>query len=170
MSETYTLYKLIILFILQKVDSPLSNAQISDFILDKGYTNYFILQQVLGDMLDANLIKLEKTPNRTIYHLTEEGLETITYFSHKISPAIQGDVLTFLKEKQYELKEAFSVKATYFRNTSHEYTVRCLIQENGSNLIDMNIIVPTENEAETIVSNWNKKNQEIYACIMQHLL
>ena len=41
MSETFTLYKLIVLFMLQKVDFPLTNAQISGFILDKGYTNYF---------------------------------------------------------------------------------------------------------------------------------
>ena len=33
MSETFTLYKLIILYMLSKVDFPLTNAQISDFIL-----------------------------------------------------------------------------------------------------------------------------------------
>ena len=38
-SDTLTLYKLIILFILDKVDFPLTNAQLSDFILEKEYTN-----------------------------------------------------------------------------------------------------------------------------------
>ena len=39
MSEPLTLYKLIILYMLEKVDFPLTNAQISGFVLDKGYTN-----------------------------------------------------------------------------------------------------------------------------------
>ena len=36
MTETFTLYKLIILYMLEKVDFPLTNGQISEFILDKG--------------------------------------------------------------------------------------------------------------------------------------
>ncbi len=39
--EQLTLYKLMILYLIEKVDFPLSNSQISEFILDKGYTNYF---------------------------------------------------------------------------------------------------------------------------------
>ena len=40
-----TLYKLMILFLIKKVDFPLSNSQISEFILDKGYTTSFKLKQ-----------------------------------------------------------------------------------------------------------------------------
>ena len=35
MSETYTLYKLIVLYMLDKVDFPLTTSQISEFILEK---------------------------------------------------------------------------------------------------------------------------------------
>ena len=38
MSETYTLYKLIVLYMLDKVDFPLTTSQISEFILEKEYT------------------------------------------------------------------------------------------------------------------------------------
>ena len=41
MNETFTLYKLIILYMLDKVDFPMTTSQISEFILDQGYTNYF---------------------------------------------------------------------------------------------------------------------------------
>ena len=37
--SSFTLYKLIILYMLQNVNFPLSNTQISDFILEKEYTN-----------------------------------------------------------------------------------------------------------------------------------
>ena len=42
--DTLMLYKLMVLYMLNKVDFPLTNSQISEFILDKGYTNYFSLQ------------------------------------------------------------------------------------------------------------------------------
>ena len=41
MTDALTLYKLIILYMLDKVDFPLTNSQLSEFILDKGYTDYF---------------------------------------------------------------------------------------------------------------------------------
>ena len=41
MAETFTLYKLIILYMLNKVDFPLTTSQISEFVLDEGYTTYF---------------------------------------------------------------------------------------------------------------------------------
>lgn len=170
MSDSFTLYKLIVLYMLQKVDFPLTNSQISEFVLDKEYTNYFTLQQALSEMENANLIRLEKEHNRTFYHLTEEGAETIQFFQNKISPTIQDEIDTFLQEKHYELKNAVAVRADYYRNDNHEFSVRCQVTENHGSLIDLTITVPTEQEAKTVVHHWKQKNQEIYAFVMQNLL
>lgn len=170
MAETFTLYKLIILYMLNKVDFPLTTSQISEFVLDKGYTSYFKLQEALSELAQSELIWPETTHNRTLYHLTENGAETILYFSNKISSAIRKDIDDFLREKQYDLKEEASVKSDYYLTTGKEYEVRCQIMENGSSLIDLKLTVPTEKEAEAIVNRWNLKSQEIYALLLANLL
>ena len=170
MSESFTLYKLIVLYMLNKLDFPLTNGQISEFILDKGYTTYFTLQQAISEMVEAGFIREESTHNRTLYHLTEEGTNTICYFKNNISPAIQEDINNFFAEKRYDLKNEVSVKADYYPNRNSEYSVRCQILENDAPMIDLTISVPTEEEAETVANNWNQKNQEIYAQIMANLL
>ncbi len=170
MSETFTLYKLIVLYMLQKVDFPLTNGQISEFILDKEYTNYFKLQQAISEMVDAGFLKEEQAHSRTLYHLTESGMETIHFFKNRISPAIQEDIDTFLREKKYDLKNEVSVKADYYRNEHQEYSVRCQVLENEVPLIDLTLTVPTEGEAESISNHWAQKNQEVYALIMSQLL
>lgn len=111
MSETFTLYKLIILYMLSKVDFPLTNAQISDFILGKGYTTYFTLQKALSELTESGLIREETTHNRTLYHLTEEGDESICFFENKISDAIKKDISDFFIEKKFSLKNEVSVKS-----------------------------------------------------------
>ena len=155
---------------LQKVDFPLTNSQISDFILDKGYTSYFKLQQSISELLEANLIREEAVHNRTLYHLTEEGAQSILYFQNKISSSIKDDIHEFLKERKYELKNEVAVKTNYYRNTNQEYSVHCQVLEDSVPLIDLTVIAATEASAETIANNWNKKNQEIYAVIMAQLL
>ena len=41
---------------LQNADDTLTNSQISEFILDRGYTNYFHLQQALSELVEAELV------------------------------------------------------------------------------------------------------------------
>ena len=147
---------------LNEVDFPLTNSQISEFILDEGYTTYFKLQQALSELLESGFIREESTHHRTFYHLTEDGAETIHYFTNDISPAIQHDIDEFLKE--------MSVKADYFENSNMEYSVRCQVIEQGLPLIDLTVTAPTESEAATIANNWQKRNQEIYALVMAKLL
>lgn len=170
MAELLTLYKLIILYMLDRVDFPLSNSQISDFMLNKEYTTYFKLQQALSELIDAGFIQEEPIRNRTLYNLTEDGASTIGLFRKNISHAIRQDVNDYLREKQYELKNEVSVKADYYRNTNQEYSVRCRVMENALPLIDLTITVPSEEEAKTVSNNWQKKSQEIYAQIMAGLL
>ena len=77
MSEPFTLYKLIILYMLQKVDFPLTNSQISEFILDRGYTTYFTLQSVLSELAESDMIRQEIILNSSYYSLTESGEEAL---------------------------------------------------------------------------------------------
>ena len=170
MAEAFKLYKLIILYMLDKVDFPLTNSQISEFILNEGYTTYFKLQQALSELLDSGFIREESTHTRTFYHLTEEGEQTINFFRNDISAEIQNDINKFLQAKKYELKNEVSVKSDYYRNSNMEYSVRCQVIEHDAPLIDLTVTVPTEAEAETIANNWTSKNEEIYAMIMASLL
>lgn len=54
MAQPLTLYKLIVLYMLDRVDFPLSTSQISEFVLDKGYTTYFKLQQALSELMEPD--------------------------------------------------------------------------------------------------------------------
>ena len=55
MAEPLTLYKLMILYLLKKVNYPLSNGQMSEFFVSKSYTDYFTFQMVItaGNLSDS---------------------------------------------------------------------------------------------------------------------
>ena len=105
MSEPLTLYKLMILYMLKQVKFPLSNAQISEFFLDKEYTTYFTLQQALSELSESHLVKMESTRNSSRYEITSEGEETLFYFGKKISSAIVDDIDAYLKENKVRLRD-----------------------------------------------------------------
>ena len=170
MAEAQTLYKLIVLTMLDRVDFPLTNAQISDFILTKEYTNYFTLQQVLSELVETELSEVHTVRNSTYYHITEKGKETLNFFGHMVSAAIHEDIAKYFKDNAIALRDEMAVKADYFPNNQGEYSVRLRVMEKDSALIDMTLSVPTENQANSICDNWKRKNQKIYAYLMQELL
>ena len=51
MASPFTTYKLIILYMLQNSEGDLTNSQITDFILERKYTNYFQLQQAISELV-----------------------------------------------------------------------------------------------------------------------
>lgn len=170
MAEAQTLYKLIILTMLDRVDFPLTNAQISDFILTKEYTNYFTLQQVLSELVETELSEVHTVRNSTYYHITEKGKETLNFFGHMVSAAIHDDISKYFMDNAIALRDEMAVRADYFPNNHEEYSVRLRVMEKDSSLIDLTLSVPTENQANSICDNWKKKNQKLYAYLMQELL
>ena len=83
--DPLTLYKLIVLYMLNRVDFPLTKAQITDFILEKEYTTYMNLQSVLAQLRDSNMIMERTIRNRTQLLITEELKTEFNRRSKKIS-------------------------------------------------------------------------------------
>lgn len=167
--SSLTLYKLIILYMLQKVNFPLTNAQISDCILEEGYTNYFHLQQALSEMEESRLLQVEKVRNTTFYHMTEEGSRTLEFFGNEISPEIQADVDRYLKAHAFEMRNKASTVADYYQTSGREFAVRCQVLEKKLVIFEMTVTVPTEEMAQNICRNWERKSQKIYAAVMKEL-
>ena len=171
MAESLTLYKLIILYMLKKVTFPLTNAQLSDFILGQEYTSYFHLQQAISEMLEAGLLHVEVVRNTSRYQMTDEGNQTLDYFENQIPDAIKDDILQYLEENSYEMRNEVSMLADYYKVASRdEYNVRCQVIEGQSTLIDLTIAVPEETIAKNICNNWSSRSQSIYEYLMKQLM
>jgi len=167
--DPQTLYKLMILYMLSRVNFPLTKAQIGDFILEKGYTNFLTLQQVIAELIDADMITSQTIRNRTHLNLTEEGSQTLSYFENRISDIIKSEINTYLKDNELELRNEVSVTADYYKATTGEYEAHLLAKEKGIPIVDITLSVPIEEAAISICDNWQKKNQEIYKYLIQQL-
>lgn len=106
MAQPFTLYKLIVLYMLDNSQSPLTNSQISDFILEKEYTNYFHLQQTLSELIDSSLIESHTRQNASYYTMTEKGRTTLHFFCDEISSEIKDEIQKFLKKSARNFRQS----------------------------------------------------------------
>ncbi len=164
------LYKLIVLYMLGKVNFPMTNDQLSRFILTQGYTDYFKFQETMSDLLETGMISGESVRNNTYYSISDKGRETIQYFQYKISDAIRQDIHDYLRSNEYDLREEVSLVSDYTLSKNRQYAVKLKIREQDSYLLDMTLLVPQEEQARAMCDQWQEKSQKIYAYIMKQLM
>lgn len=169
LQDPLTLYKLIVLYMLNRVSFPLTTAQISDFILEKEYTNFLTLQQVISELTDAGMIDTRSIRNRTQLAITKEGRETLNFFGNRISDAIKNDIDTYFRQNEFVLRNEVSVLGDYYKSTSGEFEAHLVAKDREINLIEITLSVPTEETAASICDNWQKKNQQIYKYLTEQL-
>lgn len=168
--DPITLYKLMVLTMLKKVNFPLSNSQMSDFFLEKDYTNYFTFQQVISELVDTKLISVKTERNTSRYQITKEGEEALYFFGNNLSEALVNDIDDFLKDKKYALRNKNGITADFYKNSYQEYIVQCRVKEGETMLIELNLSVPSQEQAELICDQWEQKSEDIYAYVAQQLM
>ena len=140
MAEPLTLYKLMILYLLKKVNYPLSNGQMSEFFVSKSYTDYFTFQMVINELLGTSLIHKET-----------------------ITGEVKQDMDDFLKENNFKLRTENSVLANYYKSTaSNDFEIDCVVKEGKNTLIELKLSAATEEMAEKMCDNWEKASKDCY--------
>ena len=170
LAEPMTLYKLMNLYMLHQVNFPLTNAQLSNFFLDREYTTYFTLQKALNELLDAGLVKKETMRNSSRYEITKEGEETLEFFGKNISPAIVSDMDEYLKQNRFRMRNEVGLISNFYKSTNQDYIVHCEVREGKAVLVNLDISVPDKEQAEIMCNHWKDRSQEIYAYVMKSLM
>ena len=169
-TDPQVLNKLMVLYLLQQANLPISSEQISEFFLSAEYTNYLSLQQALGELLDAHLIKSSTLRGSIRYEITREGEESMGFFGGDIPEALREDINGFLRKNKIRLRNEMGITADYSKSSGADYDVVCEVKEGKLQLMKLMLSVPSEEQARIICDRWQSASQEVYSHVMQSLL
>lgn len=161
--------KLILLYLLYKIRIPLSHAQITHFIMEKAYTDYFSLQQYLTELSDSELIIKQHDNHTTRYSIANKGIDTLKYFINRIPESIRFEIDNYIQKNRQQLKNELEITAEFIPKKHNEYIVHCKIKENDTTLIDIDINTASKEQAKNICSNWKNNAQDLYRSILSYL-
>ena len=168
-SDALMLYKLIILYILDRMDFPITNTELTRFILDKEYCDYITINQILQELIEDKFVGLERSHNTYLYRITASGKETLSFFYTRISVAIRDEIDAYLSEKEYQLREMVSNTADYYEAKKNEFVVELRVEERDSELVHINLLVTSAAEADLICSRWKECSADIYGYLISTL-
>jgi DNA-binding PadR family transcriptional regulator len=169
--------KLLLLYLINMMDLPMSRSQITDFIIQKDLMNHFTLEQNLTDMvargfLDATTENTQDE-NTTRYALTEEGLTNLELLDAQIPRPVRSVITQYVEDNRGKIKKGFEKTAHYFPNVENdEYIVKCGVYDDkrGSMLMEIQVPVVTREQAKHIQTNWNENYNSLYQKILSILI
>lgn len=171
MTEPATLVKLTILYMLDSVDYPLKKSQLLDFLLGEDFnTNYFSLMNAYDELIDSGYIESSSTHSSTLVAITPAGHDTLSLFKNRISEGIKTSIARYYEENKMDIQNELSVMSNYYLTSSGNYVAELTARDRTSDLMTINIYMPTEDSAKKMCENWKAKSEDIYSHILENLL
>lgn len=162
--------KLLILYILNRVDIPMLNNDITQFVLEHNYMNYFLIQQFLGELVNSKFIEITTKEGNEYYNLTKAGKDSLTFFEDRIPSKIKESVNETYKEKKKQIVQKSQIIANYFKKSETEYIVILKVIEKESVIFSLTLDIPSPEQAQMICDNWKKNSSKVFKDILDSLI
>lgn len=161
--------KLLILYIINKVNFELTNSQISKLVVNIHEINYFYLQQYISQLVDDKFIGCRIEEGSRFYNITPSGRQALEFFKTMIRASTRDKIDAIIKENIQTLRTETQVSADYIPLDDNQYSVSCRISEGETCLIDLKLFAGTKEQARLICRNWEKNSRELYPEIIRLL-
>ena len=102
--EAYAIYKLIILYMLDRAGDQLAMPQISNFLFETGYATFTSLSKTFEEINADGFVEEHVIGDTTYLRITEEGEQTLKFFSSSLSQEIKEQVREFLRENSQSIR------------------------------------------------------------------
>lgn len=163
-------YKLLLLYILDRVDIPMTNSEITQFVLENNYMNYFMVQQFIGELVSSKFIEFTTKDGKEYYHLSKAGKDTLNFFIDRIPKNLKDEIDTKYQKKKEEMIKETQIVSNYYKKNDTEYIVNLKVIEKDINLFNLSLNVVSNKQAKVICNNWKKDPEGIYKQILELLI
>lgn len=171
-NETLAENKVLILYILDKIEKPVNNDELLQLVLSIEDMNYFYFQQFLLDLLENKYIEIDHETDFTeqIYRLTPAGKETLELTKDLIPGIIKLKIDSTIKGELQDIEEEVSIISEFTPQDEGGFMVTCRVVENSKTMFEVSTFAASREQAKYISDNWKENAIDIYPNMINLLI
>ncbi len=163
--------KLILLFVFDKMECPLSENTLVDMCCSSNtWISYMDYKPVLNKLIEEGFVYNVATYGDALYSITPDGRYCLAEFYIKIPSSIRESISTFVKSNRSHYRKKQECVADYYMNKDSTYTVYLKINDTTQPLLELKFNVPNRQIAKSIYKKWEDKAGNLYALIYENLV
>ena len=168
-----TTMKLILLYVLEKMEIPLTEDSIIDICTSKNsWLRYMDCKDCMWQLLEIGYIAKTNAGEFDRYNITYDGRNCLSNFYLKIPSTTRDAISTFAKENRMEFKRAQEYVGNYFKNPDGSYTISLKIKDplEAQNLFELKIVYPSRKSAIDATKKWKSTAPQIFEYVYDSLV
>lgn len=169
-SQDLAVNKLLLLYILSKMEIHLTNTQLTQIALENELMNYFSLQQFLTELTESKFLRSFTENSKECFTLTKKSMDVLEYFISRIPLDAKEKIDNYIIHNKEEVLKETQVKSSFSKLSTNEFVVNLKVLENQTTLINLDLNVASNKQAKIICDNWKKNATTIYGDIIQLLI
>ncbi len=163
LKETYEV-KILICYLLDSLESPLTLDQICEICTADGVVDYFTLCTSMRELEEnGNLMQEEG-----VYALTDLGRETVDNLKKALPSSLRDAIVRRGMNLLARVRRENEASAE-IRPDGNGYQVLCSLHEGNLNFFSMAFYAPDREQAGIIAGNFRKKAPELYQILIHSL-
>jgi predicted transcriptional regulator len=161
--------KLIILYLMNNVNCPLTNLQILRLLYDFEGFNYYYFQHLLSELIEKRYILNYPQGEEWLYEITEEGRTVLSLTDNMLPGIVKHKLDMITKDLLQVVQNEVSITAEFVPENDNQYITKCKIAEAHKVLFELNIFCSSQEQAKKIADNWKRNANSIYPEIIKML-
>lgn len=160
--------KLILLYIIREKEN-IKATDLSDFVIFRGYMDYFSMQSYIGELCDAGLVVEVMMDDTLYYTLHPQGEEVVELFRARIPHSTREDIRNYAKNSCLNGSPLLEVDAKIEKLGEEHYEVHCQVRDYDRPVLDFIKKAAEEQAAFRIRNEWLKKGMSVYWNLLKEL-
>lgn len=169
MESSIAIYKLIVLYLLDRADDEIAMGRISNFLIENAYVDFEMLLSTYSQVERDGYLTGRTVGDTMFLRITDEGHQTLRMFKNQLSQEIRDKADAYLKENGRALREERSVTSEYYRASYGGYTVHMVIREENKILFSTDLNVPDEETARKVAARFKTVSADVYGAVIGQL-
>lgn len=161
--------KLLLLYLIKFSASAFTNNEITEFVLEKNYMNFFLVQQYLSELAESQFIETVEKDSKEVYLILEKGEIALSYFEERIPNKIKQELNDEFSEVKRKTKIETQVVSEFFEKENNQFVVNLKLVENDETLFSLYLDVSTKKQVDLICDRWKENTESIYQNIINLL-
>ncbi len=166
--------KLILLYVFDKMEIPLTEASVIDICTQKNdWINYMDCKDILWQLVEHKFIYRNGPDTKeSRYVLSYDGRSCLSHYFQRIPSSLRENITKFAKEERMKIKRNQEYVADFFRHDDGSYTAVLQIKESAVNENILDITIKTRDRAEATAAciKWKEVAPKAYEFIVENLL
>ena len=156
---------ILICYILDTINIPISQSDLIDIIQENGLANYFEVSSALAELIKLNYVKYIDKKEKTV-EITPDGTMVSDQLSSELTESVKEKAVSAAFERIEERKLEKENPVVITKADGQGYYVNIRVNDGKRDLMSLSLFVSTSAEANMIRKNFYSNPEQIYSMVL----